>query len=63
MPSGSVHDFVRHDRSDDVAERMRSVISILTLDFDTIYPFHYSPIVQNAKSSLRKFIESKKGEL
>lgn len=61
--NSTVYNFVRHDSSDDVGERLRSVKKTLALDFDSIHPFHYSPIVGNAKRALREFIENQKEEL
>lgn len=60
---GAVYDFVRHDRSDDIRARMRSVEKMLKLPFDSVYPFHYEPLIGNAKDILSKFIHEKRKEV
>ena len=60
---GKVHDFVLHDSSDDVSERLRGAEKVLTLPFDSVYPFHYEPLVGTASEVLTKFVNEKKEEV
>ena len=60
---GEIRNFVKQGDSEDLAARLRSVERLLTLNFNSLYPFHYSPIREKAHKELLKFAKKNQEKL